>query len=168
MWAVLANYGTLGEGHRNPDLQPSPSEDGFPRDSASKESAAMRETWVRSLGWEDPLEEGKATHSSILAWRIPQTIIHGVTKSRTWLSNFHFQGTGKETVTNLSILDTFSPLISLPMCSQFSMMGLQGPTGGLSNPFSHSAWRNISPDWEWISYSPKWHWSHSPCSIALL
>ena len=31
----------------------------------------MRETWVCSLGWEDPLEKGKATHSSILAWRIP-------------------------------------------------------------------------------------------------
>ena len=31
----------------------------------------MRETWVRSLSWEDPLEEGKATHSSILDWRIP-------------------------------------------------------------------------------------------------
>ena len=34
-------------------------------------SLAMRETWVRSLGWEDPLEKGMATHSSILAWRIP-------------------------------------------------------------------------------------------------
>ena len=33
----------------------------------------MRETWVQSLGWEDPLEEGMATHSSILAWRIPWT-----------------------------------------------------------------------------------------------
>ena len=32
---------------------------------------AMRETWVQSLGWEDPLEKGMATHSSILAWRIP-------------------------------------------------------------------------------------------------
>ena len=32
---------------------------------------AVWETWVRSLGWEDPLEEGMATHSSILAWRIP-------------------------------------------------------------------------------------------------
>ena len=31
------------------------------------------ETWVRSLGWEDPLEKGTATHSSILAWRIPRT-----------------------------------------------------------------------------------------------
>ena len=36
-----------------------------------KKSPAMRETWVRSLGWEDPLEEGLETHSSILAWRIP-------------------------------------------------------------------------------------------------
>ena len=36
-----------------------------------KNSLAMWETWVRSLGWEDPLEKGKATHSSILAWRIP-------------------------------------------------------------------------------------------------
>ena len=35
---------------------------------------AMQKTWVRSLGWEDPLEKGKATHSSILAWRIPWTI----------------------------------------------------------------------------------------------
>ena len=32
---------------------------------------AMEETWVRSLGWEDALEEGMATHSSVLAWRIP-------------------------------------------------------------------------------------------------
>ena len=35
---------------------------------------AMQETWVRSLGWEDPLEKGKAAHSSILSWRIPWTI----------------------------------------------------------------------------------------------
>ena len=34
---------------------------------------AKRETWVQSLGWEDPLEEGMATHFSILAWRIPRT-----------------------------------------------------------------------------------------------
>ena len=47
---------------------------------------AMPETYVRSLGWEDPLEEGMATHSSILAWRIPmdrgtwQATVHGVTE----------------------------------------------------------------------------------------
>ena len=38
-----------------------------------KHLPAMRETWVRSLGWEDPLEKEMATHSSILAWRIPWT-----------------------------------------------------------------------------------------------
>ena len=54
---------------------------------------AMWETWVQSLGWEDPLEEDMATHSSILAWRIPmdreawQTTVHGVVKSRTLLSD---------------------------------------------------------------------------------
>ena len=36
-----------------------------------KNPPAIRETWIRSLGWEDPLEEGMATHSSILAWKIP-------------------------------------------------------------------------------------------------
>ena len=39
-----------------------------------KNPPAMRETWVPSLGWEDPLEKGKTTHSSILAWRIPWTV----------------------------------------------------------------------------------------------
>jgi len=38
-----------------------------------KNLPAMQETWVRSLGWEDPLEWGMATHSSILAWRFPWT-----------------------------------------------------------------------------------------------
>ena len=52
---------------------------------------AMWETWVRSLGWEDPLEEGMATYSSILAWRIPmdsgawQATVHAITKSHTGL-----------------------------------------------------------------------------------
>ena len=39
-----------------------------------KNLPAMRETWVLSLGWEDPLEKGKAPHSSTLAWRIPRTV----------------------------------------------------------------------------------------------
>ena len=39
-----------------------------------KNPPAMQETWVRSLGWEDPLKKGMATHSSILAWRIPWTL----------------------------------------------------------------------------------------------
>ena len=44
---------------------------GFPGGSDGKNLPAMQETWVPSLGWEDPLEEGMATHSSILAWTIP-------------------------------------------------------------------------------------------------
>ena len=49
----------------------------------------MQETWVESLGWEDPLEKAMAPHSSTLAWKIPWTeepgrlIVHGVAKSRT-------------------------------------------------------------------------------------
>ena len=59
-----------------------------------KNQSAMWETWVRSLGWEDPLEKGKATHSGILAWRIP-CIVHGVTKSQTRLSERHFGSDGE-------------------------------------------------------------------------
>ena len=53
----------------------------------AKNLPAMWETWVRSLGWEDPLEEGMATHYSILAWRIPMdrgawwATVHGAAKS---------------------------------------------------------------------------------------
>ena len=53
-----------------------------------KNLPAMWETWVLSLGWEDLLEKRTATHSSILAWRIPWAI-HGVEKSQTQLSDFH-------------------------------------------------------------------------------
>ena len=42
----------------------------FPGSSDIKNLPAMQETWIQSLGWEDPLEEGMATHSSILAWTI--------------------------------------------------------------------------------------------------
>ena len=55
-----------------------------------KNPPATLETWVRSLGWEDPLEKGKATHSSILAWRIPWTIQSMGSQSQTRLSDFHF------------------------------------------------------------------------------
>ena len=57
-----------------------------------KNLLAMQETWVQSLGWEDSLEKGLATHSSILAWRIPgqrslgDYTVQEVSKSRTGLS----------------------------------------------------------------------------------
>ena len=57
-----------------------------------KNPPAMQETWVRPLGWEDPLEKGMATHSFILAWIILmdrgawRATVHGVAKSQTQLS----------------------------------------------------------------------------------
>ena len=58
-----------------------------------KNLSAMWKTWVQSLGWEDPLKEGMATHCIIVAWRIPmdrrawQTTVHGIAKSWIQLSN---------------------------------------------------------------------------------
>ena len=69
----------------------------------------MQENWAQSLGWEDPLEEGMTTHSSILAWRIPMdrgvwwATVYGVTKSQTQLSY--------EAQHNTAILDGFSQVV---------------------------------------------------------
>ena len=58
-----------------------------------KNPPTMLETWVQSLGWEDSLEEDMATHSSILAWKIPMdrgawwATVHGATNSQTCLSD---------------------------------------------------------------------------------
>ena len=112
----------------------------------------MRETWVQSLGWEDPLEKGKATHSSILGlpWWLscnvgdlgsipglgrspgegksypPQysglensmdCVVHGVAKSRTQLSNFHFHPNIWQTYQNLhgDVPDGPLPKTALPV-----------------------------------------------------
>ena len=68
-----------------------------------KNPPAVREMWVRSLGWEDPLEKGKATHSSILAWRIPQTeelggLLPMGSQSQTQLSDLHVHFTIPEPI----------------------------------------------------------------------
>ena len=68
---------------------------GFPVAQLVKNLPTMWESCIWSLGWEDPLEKGKATHSSILAWRIPWTIVHKVARRWTRLSNFHFHGVGR-------------------------------------------------------------------------
>ena len=67
-----------------------------------KNLSAMQETWVQSLGLEDPLEKKMATHSSILTWVIPWTeepgrlLSVGLQKTWTWLSDWHTR-TGKQT-----------------------------------------------------------------------
>ena len=72
-----------------PSDPPATSEWAIPVAQTVKNPPAMREAWVQSLGWEDPPEEGVATHSGILAWRLPmdtgawRAAVHGVTKSWT-------------------------------------------------------------------------------------
>ena len=69
---------------------------GFPGGSVVKNLHAKQELWVQSLGWEDPLEMEMATHSSVLAWRVPWTGDNpwgrlqsmGSQKSPTWFSNY--------------------------------------------------------------------------------
>ena len=68
---------------------------------------AMQETWVWSLGWEDPLEKGMATHSSILAWRIPWTEEPG------GLHSTGSQRVGHDWATSLSLSFTFEGLLIL-------------------------------------------------------
>ena len=65
------------------DRLPTPVFLGFPCGSAGKEFAGNAADPVPSLGWEDPMEQAKATHSSVLAWRIPWTIQSMQSQSRT-------------------------------------------------------------------------------------
>ena len=76
-----------------------------------KNLPAMWENWVKSLGWEDPLEEDMATHSSILAWRIPMNkgawwaTVHRVGKNQTWVSDWQHSTIGENSV---SVIVDFS------------------------------------------------------------
>ena len=94
-----------------------------------KKPPALRETWVQSLDWEDPLEEGMATHSRILAWRISmdrgawQVIVHGVAKSQTRLSDLAQHTEHQAVKLNLLPLLLRLPLIALLLSrlSHFSL-----------------------------------------------
>ena len=97
---------------------------GFPGGSDGKELPAMQETWVRSLGGEDPLEKGTATHCSILAWRIPWTEKPGRLYS-PW-------GCKEQDTTEGVSLD--GPVIKNP-CSQCRGTGL---ISGQGTNFSHA------------------------------
>ena len=112
--------------------------------SAGKESACNAGTWVQSLGWEDPLEKGMATHSSILAWRIPWTIqsVGSQRVGHDWatFTSLHFKQTLKNCppdflsnpwhklafqtpLPRLVVLDPMSSIIPLiPLTSQVSSL----------------------------------------------
>ena len=82
------------------------SQKGFPGLSAGKESACHPETWVQSLGWEDPLEKGKTTHSSILAWRILRTVQSvGLQRIRQDWATFTFTLYSQKVAKQLATLD---------------------------------------------------------------
>ena len=79
-----------------------------------KKPPVMWETWVQSLGWEDPLEKGMATHSSIPSWRIPWTkdprrLPSMGLQSQTQLSDFHFH---------------FNVCKTQEMCIRYSYLGI--------------------------------------------
>ena len=81
---------------------------GFPCGSAGKETTCNARDLGLILGWEDPLEKGKATHSSALAWRV-----HGVTNSPTGLGDLHFHFQGLQVSLHLSSCDSISHTSSL-------------------------------------------------------
>ena len=82
---------------------------------AVKDLPAMQESWLRSLGWDDLLEKGLATHSSILAWRIPWTEEPGGLQSMGLTLHFHFPS-GDAYLPDPSCLSTASGLASyLPL-----------------------------------------------------
>ena len=104
-----------------------------------KNPPAMRETWVWSLGWEDPLEKGKTTHSSILAWRIPWTMQSmGITKSQAGLDDFHFRLWATAVITALS--PTIRLVNTWPIVEQRLWLSFAILCRGLGSSFS-SQWR---------------------------
>ena len=98
------------------DRLPTPVFLSFPSGSDNKNPLVMRETWVQSLDWEDPLEEGMATHFSILAWRIPRTEEYFM-KRGAWQATIH-------AVTGLDMTEQLS-------CTHSSILGASlGGTSG--------------------------------------
>ena len=86
----------------------------------------LNNLWVLPLGWKDPLEEGVATHSSLLAWRIPmdrgvwQPVVHGVTKSWTWLKRLSTVHKRSQCLHTQSSVNVNSLSNLLPHCTQLS------------------------------------------------
>ena len=78
----------------------------------------MQETWVWSLGWEDPLEEGLATHSSILAWRFPWTVEPG-----------GYSACGHKELDMSELLNTWKNNLLMSWCSFFSYQRWHRSTG---------------------------------------
>ncbi|XDC50420.1 hypothetical protein R6Z07M_001602 [Ovis aries] len=120
-----------------------------------KRLPAVWETWVRSLGWEDPLEKEMATHSSTLAWKIPWTEDPGRLQymglqSRTRLSNFTFFW-----VSQVALLVKNSPANARDVRDAGLIPGLgRSPEGGYGNPLQYSFLENPHGQRSLVDYSP--------------
>ena len=116
---------------------------GFPVGSDGKEYTCNVRTWVQSLDWEDPLEEGMTIHSSILAWRTPMdrrawwATVHGVAKTQTWLSDW----AQHSIFTKGFPSDSVNPSASAGDSGSILELG-RSPGGGNVNPLQYSCWGN--------------------------
>ena len=126
-----------------------------------KNLPAVQETWVRSLGWEDPLEEGKATHSSILAWRIPMdrgawwAAVYGVAQSQTRLKQLSSSSMVAETVKNLpeTVKNLPETVKNAGDLSSVPRLG-RSPGGGQGNPLQYSCLENPHGQRNLVGHSP--------------
>ena len=117
----------------------------------------MRETWVQSLGWEDILEKGKATHSSILAWRIPWTESERV--GHNW-TNFTFTSLSQKKKKQKHGLPRWCSGKEFTCCvgdarDAGSVPGSgRSPGGGHGNPLQYSCLENPHGQRSLVGYSP--------------
>ena len=129
---------------------------GFPGGSEVNNPSEIWETWVRSLSWEDPLEEGMATHSSIPAWRIPWTEEPGGLQSmelqrvrHNWVCTYHCI----IIITFLDVLWTTDlpceVRVNIGSLEWFSLKSL------LSNASCHVP---VEVSESWLDPSPNFHW----------
>ena len=126
-----------------------------------KNPPAMWETWVPSLGWEDPLEKGMTTHSSILAWKIPWTIMGSQKIGCNW-ATFTFMLTVKWISYTYTYIHSFFFLDSFFIQSQLpvELSQWESPTSGSLREesdfsFSSSIKYWVASGWPWLQSSAK-------------
>ena len=151
---------------------------GLPGGSDGKEFAwNAGETWVWSLGWEDPLEKGMATHSSILAWRIPWTEEPGGEESmgpqrvgRDWATTtLSFMLQHVSALHSVSEMKNTLEIVSIILSLHFTISQLNKPVGYLQNisflslVFDPTTWLGL----QHLS-SPTRDWTHAPCKSGVL
>ena len=110
-----------------------------------KNMPAVQETWVWSLGWEDPLEKGMATHSSILAWRIPWTEMGSQRVGHYWVTKHSTRGfpncsLSKESACNAGDTEDMGLIPGLGRSPGFGN-GNPLQYSGLKNPMDREAWQ---------------------------